>query len=293
MLNLASLAEDNPGPTVRTSRVLKRTASTIGRPALYLLWIVSAGVTATFALGLEGKRVVAGVPERHHGLLYVGSPASHPQQVVSEAPGAFFEQLDLRVDFCVDKLDGYADVFQTADVNAGFRLEVDRGGRPFLIVGKPCARDNNECISIRLPRVGSLGRWHSLRIRLDKGSARIDFDGVPYAQRHCLNRVSASRLVLGNGLDGSRPLFGKAVLVQMDARKGLLLPRSRLSKTAVRRGLGLSALVHLLIVALVVTDLRRRAPAATLWRLRLATGSSPNLASVPIAPATSPGRRAA
>jgi hypothetical protein len=164
--------------------------------------------------------------------------------------------MDMDVAFYIDRLNGYANVFQTADLNVGMRLEAFEEGNLCLVIGDPLSGPPDYCRCILLPCPRVVGRWHSLQIRFEEGVARLVLDGVRQPPVPNLTKVAASRLVLGNGCCGNRPLLGKASFVRLRMEKGIPRTRPRPEKRAIRAVQGLAVLVNLFILALLVKAVR-------------------------------------
>jgi hypothetical protein len=232
-------------------------------PALVLGWLASAFLTIyllgrTLAVGTTSAAPLSSFVHEVHGEQnYSGDVTGHSEAIVSESPARFYERLDLRVEFRIDQVNSYANIFQTADANAGFRLEASEQRELVLCVGDPEDKSVHRCRFALLPRLPRGSGWHSLRIRLEDGVARIDYDGVSRLVLCDLHRVAASRVVLGNGFNGNRPLFGQAKLTHYEAETGLDLPRPRPNKAARISWFVAAALLHISFVSLVGWNFHR------------------------------------
>jgi hypothetical protein len=251
---------DSEGDTMSAGSLLRRAY----HPALALGWLASAFLAIhllgrTLAVGMPSAAPLSSVVHEVHGEQnYSGDMTEHSEAIVSESPARFYERLDLRVDFCVDQVNSYANVFQTADANAGFRLEASEQRELVLCVGDPEDKSVHRCRFTLLPRLPQGSGWHSLRIRLEDGVARIDYDGVSRHVLGDLHRVAASRVILGNGFNGNRPLIGQARLTHYEAETGLDLPRPRPNKAARVSWFVAAALLHVSFVSLVGWNFHRR-----------------------------------
>src|SRR6266849_7406886 len=96
---------------------------TINRWFLRLAWLISGGLAVYLPILLARPQSALVQHENHDGVVYVGNSVWHPETVLSVFPAGRFTRLDLRVAFILGCLPTYANIFQTADGNTGFRLE--------------------------------------------------------------------------------------------------------------------------------------------------------------------------
>ncbi len=234
----------------------------VGVAALYAALALSLLPPLYVWVFRQPGRLKSLVRESRGVLAYRGDAAGHRETPVWESSPRYFQSLDLRIGFCIDSLPAdFANVFQTADGNSGLRLEVTHDGLLGVLVGDEGRQDELPFRPVLFPL--RLGTWHTLQVTIRDGRARICYDGRLWSRLPGVVRIGASRFLLGNGFDGTRPLFGKAVLLQLEAETGTYQPPSVRERVLHACKLAALGLPHVVLLLVLFRTVRRRSRANT------------------------------
>lgn len=105
----------------------------------------------------------------------------------------------------------YENIFQTADINSGLRMEVAKDGVVGLLFNNRTG-NRNELTSININELTDIvrGVYHNVEIKIDKGVLlTVNIDGHTVAKELNPNSVEISRILVGQGFDTTRRFSGE------------------------------------------------------------------------------------
>lgn len=229
-----------------------------------LLLSVVLGVFA--GLFLASPKLIDQLPTRSvktysFSTRFTGEPVesgAHPRICEAITDGG---ELVIRVTGRLEELRNYQNLFQTADQNAGIRIEVDETGAVGLLVA-----DRSELTYLAVPAAGTIspGRFQAL-IRVSDGR-NVTFQlGKSVATGHSGTlQPSCSNLVVGYGFDSSRLSSGRfrADFSAFGEQRRFIGPAiERVVVNEFFRSVALGVMVFcLILVALNITDPTARRP---------------------------------
>ena len=152
----------------------------------------------------------------------------------------------------------YGNMFQTAPLNKGVRLELPRPGELALIVG---AKTSTGYARYYFTKPFADGRWHSFRVSIDRHNRiRAWIDGTKSTdQTNDRLQYQITDIVFGSGFSKTLPFRGQIRDAGITFDMYLLRPQGARDQTIAKIALFISGIVLLLLLGIFGTE--RGAPA--------------------------------
>ncbi len=141
----------------------------------------------------------------------------------------------------------YENIFQTADLNNGLRMEVSKKSGVIALIYNSGDRDNKVLTSIVLIDHAEIDTavYHNVAIQIKNGTViNINIDGQAVRRAIDPNCIELSRILVGQGFDNSRKFSGIIKNFKLKARCYYKIPSKTIGNIA-----GVSALIILSIIS--------------------------------------------